>query len=155
MFDPTTNSEQVLIIGAYLTKIKLTTKQRRQRPFDNLYKYLFSRNGDLYMDLITIDRIMSPLISFTVPESTYPLHQNLASCKNHVFIIQYPFFRDSTLTIEERAVLNFNKMVHYLFDSIPLPDVDELKLYDYFISNDSTVESVIEDVDDLQDIEEH
>ena len=99
-------------------------------PLKTYAKYLFSRNGDLDLDLnlFTIERIMSPLICLNIPESPYPVYQNLATCKNHVFmVIQYHCFRDSTSYIEERSVSNVNKMITNLFSLISLPDSNELE----------------------------
>lgn len=126
----------VLYAIAYLQKVKLNLVEKKQLPSDNLYRYYFSDYGHLWFDLITSDKILGPLIGLTDPDSASfnvqnSLGDNIRNANKLRFIIQRPFFRDPTNT-SKRNVSDFNIFVNNLLDLIPLPDENELKLFDYY-----------------------
>jgi hypothetical protein len=51
MFNKESNDEQILIIGAYMKKIKLDKRQLKQLPYNNLYNYWY-QYGNLWLDLL-------------------------------------------------------------------------------------------------------
>ena len=133
--DEVLKKDIVLYAIAYLQKVKLNLIEKKQLPSDNMYKYFFSDHGHLWFDLITSDKIQGPLIGLSDPDSVSinqnTLLDNIRNAQKLRFIIQRPFFRDPTKT-SKRNVDDFNLLVNNLLRLIPLPDENELKLFDYY-----------------------
>jgi hypothetical protein len=155
MFNKESNDEQILIIGAYLKKVKLDKRQLKQLPYNNLYIYWY-QYGNLWLDLLTINRVHGPLIGIYDCDCEYPPIHSIQGAKNQRYIIQRPFFRDSN-QVPERTKLEFNEMLNSLFDNIKVPEGNELELFDIFINKRSAVgnnNEILQDVNEI-DLEEH
>jgi len=113
MFNKESNDEQILIIGAYLKKVKLDKRQLKQLPYNNLYNYWY-QYGNLWLDLLTINRIHGPLIGIYDCDCEYPPIHSIQGSKSQRYIIQRPFFRDSN-EVPLRTKLEFNEMLNKFF----------------------------------------
>jgi len=153
MYNRNSDSEIILLAVAYLTKVMLQIPNEvRMIPEDNLYKYLYVR-GNLWLDLVSPDRINTPLVGLLDVESAKPHIENLSESRKHRFIIQYPNFRDSTNIRNHQANKQFRKLLNNLFTYIPLPTEIELALFkNYSLSNMSLPDEEIVPLDNI-DIE--
>jgi hypothetical protein len=135
LFNQSKNSEIILLAVAYLTKVRLNSQnQLHLIPEDNMYKYLYV-HGHLWVDLVTPDRINTPLIGLLDVESPKPHIDSISESKKHRFLIHYPFFRDSTIPAFKQANQKFQILVNNLFQCIPLPNDTELMLFHAFSNN--------------------
>ena len=135
MYNPINDSEQILLICAYLVKCPLIQNRLRDTPEDNIYRYLYNR-GNLWLDLITVSRVRTPLILKHVCDS-FPVIDTLRMAKEHRFSIQRPYFSDSTKA-DSNSVIQFNNLVRNLFSFVILPNALELRLFDLFIHGSNT-----------------
>ena len=138
LYDPQDDIEIVLLACVYLEKVSLTVDEKKQLPSDNMYRYLFKgppSRRHLWIDLITVNRINGPLIGINDPDSTLPIIDTITQAKTHKFIIQRPFFRDSTHECSKKSNEEFHKLVDNLFTYIPLPDNNEFKLFSIYSNN--------------------
>ena len=114
-----------------------------------MYKYLYkgpSGRRHLWVDLITVNRIKGPLIGINDPDNVFPMIDTLAQAKFHKFIIQRPFFRDSSHVMSQRNLNDFNQLVSNLFLYIPLPNEIEFKLFSIYSNNK---DSIVDEKDNL------
>jgi hypothetical protein len=132
MFNPENNQEQILLVAAYLEKCRLSQIALKDTPEDNIYMYLYNR-GNLWLDLITVSRVRTPLILRHVCDS-FPVIDTLRLAKEHRFAIQRPFFPDSTKA-DSNSVSQFNNLVSNLFRIVPLPNSLELQIFNALVHN--------------------
>ena len=138
LYDPQDDIEIVLLACVYLEKVRLTADEKKQLPSDNMYRYLFKgppSRRHLWVDLITVNRINGPLIGINDPDSTLPIIDSITQAKGHKFIIQRPFYRDSTHKCSTKSNEEFHQLVDNLFTYIPLPDNNEFKLFSIYYNN--------------------
>lgn len=107
-----------------------------------MYKYMFkgpTGRRHLWVDLITVNRIKGPLIGINDPDNIVPMIDTVSQAKSHKFIIQRPFFRDSSHICSEQSLHDFNTFVSNLFLYIPLPTEIEFKLFSTYSNNRDSI----------------
>jgi hypothetical protein len=147
------NNEIILIVCAYLEHVPIRTlKNRRLNPFDNVYKYLY-HHGHLWVDMVTVSRIHSPLVGLLDRDCNYPLTHTIDGSLNVRFHIHTPFYNDSRL-VSSHIQQSYHKVVRNLLENIPLPNETELLLFKSYAY--PAIDNTLSSNEDIEiDLEEH
>ena len=140
------DEEIILLVCAYLEHVPLRTeRQKKQNPFDNIYKYLY-HHGHLWIDLITVNRMNGPLIGIYDCDCMYPIVHTIDGSLQSRYHILRPFCQDSR-EMGEQGLKSYNTLVTNLLNNISLPSRTELALFKC-LANPITNDEIEVDIDE-------